>query len=147
VARVALLGSATGIGAAGARVLREKGHELVLGDVNAAALEEPRTRARSQRRSCSTPLSPKRSAGSWTRQPPSSAASTPPGRTRRADRGHRRDRHRSRSSTARGRSTCGRMPFSAARLSATCGTQAAVQSSSPLPTRLCCPKPECCPTR
>jgi NAD(P)-dependent dehydrogenase (short-subunit alcohol dehydrogenase family) len=40
VARVALLGSATGIGAAGARVLREKGHELVLGDVNAAALEE-----------------------------------------------------------------------------------------------------------
>jgi NAD(P)-dependent dehydrogenase (short-subunit alcohol dehydrogenase family) len=40
VARVALLGSATGIGAAGTRVLREKGHELVLGDVNAAALEE-----------------------------------------------------------------------------------------------------------
>jgi len=40
VARVALLGSATGIGAAGARVLREKGHKLVLGDVNAAALEE-----------------------------------------------------------------------------------------------------------
>jgi len=40
VARVALLGSATGIGAAGARVLRENGHELVLGDVNAAALEE-----------------------------------------------------------------------------------------------------------
>jgi NAD(P)-dependent dehydrogenase (short-subunit alcohol dehydrogenase family) len=40
VARVALLGSATGIGAAGARVLREKGDELVLGDVNAQALEE-----------------------------------------------------------------------------------------------------------
>lgn len=40
MARVALLGSATGIGAAGTRVLREKGHELVLGDVNAAALEE-----------------------------------------------------------------------------------------------------------
>ena len=40
MARVALLGSATGIGAAGARVLREKGHELVLGDVNASALEE-----------------------------------------------------------------------------------------------------------
>ena len=40
MARVALLGSATGIGAAGARVLRENGHELVLGDVNAAALEE-----------------------------------------------------------------------------------------------------------
>ena len=39
MARVALLGSATGIGAAGARVLRENGHELVLGDVNAAALE------------------------------------------------------------------------------------------------------------
>ena len=40
MARVALLGSATGIGAAGARVLREKGDELVLGDVNAQALEE-----------------------------------------------------------------------------------------------------------
>jgi NAD(P)-dependent dehydrogenase (short-subunit alcohol dehydrogenase family) len=39
MARVALLGSATGIGAAGARVLRERGDDLVLGDVNAASLE------------------------------------------------------------------------------------------------------------
>ena len=39
MARVALLGCATGIGAAGARLLVEKGDRLVLGDVNAAALE------------------------------------------------------------------------------------------------------------
>jgi NAD(P)-dependent dehydrogenase (short-subunit alcohol dehydrogenase family) len=40
VARVAVLGSATGIGAAGARLLAEKGNRLALGDVNAPVLEE-----------------------------------------------------------------------------------------------------------
>jgi NAD(P)-dependent dehydrogenase (short-subunit alcohol dehydrogenase family) len=38
VARVAVLGCATGIGAAGARLLVERGNRLALGDVNAAAL-------------------------------------------------------------------------------------------------------------
>jgi NAD(P)-dependent dehydrogenase (short-subunit alcohol dehydrogenase family) len=40
VARVAILGCATGIGAAGARLLRERGDDLALGDRNAPALEE-----------------------------------------------------------------------------------------------------------
>jgi NAD(P)-dependent dehydrogenase (short-subunit alcohol dehydrogenase family) len=40
VARVALLGCATGIGAAGAQILGERNDQLVLGDVNASALEE-----------------------------------------------------------------------------------------------------------
>jgi NAD(P)-dependent dehydrogenase (short-subunit alcohol dehydrogenase family) len=40
VARVALLGCATGIGAAGARLLSEQGNRLALGDVNAPALGE-----------------------------------------------------------------------------------------------------------
>ena len=40
MARVALLGCATGIGAAGARLLAEKGNRLVLGDIKIDALEE-----------------------------------------------------------------------------------------------------------
>jgi len=39
LARIALLGCATGIGAAGARLLAEKGNRLVLGDLNADALD------------------------------------------------------------------------------------------------------------
>jgi NAD(P)-dependent dehydrogenase (short-subunit alcohol dehydrogenase family) len=39
VARVAVLGCATGIGAAGARLLAERGNRLALGDLNADALE------------------------------------------------------------------------------------------------------------
>jgi NAD(P)-dependent dehydrogenase (short-subunit alcohol dehydrogenase family) len=38
VARVAVLGAATGIGAAGARLLAERGNRLALGDVNADAV-------------------------------------------------------------------------------------------------------------
>ena len=40
MARVALLGCSTGIGAAGARLLAEKGNRLALGDINAAGLED-----------------------------------------------------------------------------------------------------------
>jgi NAD(P)-dependent dehydrogenase (short-subunit alcohol dehydrogenase family) len=40
VARVAVLGCATGIGAAGARLLAEKGDRLALGDVNEPVLEQ-----------------------------------------------------------------------------------------------------------
>jgi NAD(P)-dependent dehydrogenase (short-subunit alcohol dehydrogenase family) len=40
VARVAVLGSATGIGAAGARLLAKRGYRLALGDLNADALND-----------------------------------------------------------------------------------------------------------
>ncbi len=40
MARVALLGCATGIGAAGARLLAERGDRLALGDINGAGLED-----------------------------------------------------------------------------------------------------------
>ena len=40
MARVALLGGATGIGAAGAQILAERSDQLVIGDVNASALGE-----------------------------------------------------------------------------------------------------------